>query len=83
MEINSVGCDDVGFFDSFRAWTDDTNEQLEFSRLHAFRSEWRAPDEGRADRAAPFDALTAEFIADPDGADEAFQYVDAIADSDP
>ena len=65
------------------AWTGDTDDSVESSALRALRSEWRAPDEPRSDGPTPFDALTAEFIADPDGADRAFQHVDDVADQDP
>ena len=73
----------MGFYDSFLAWTDDTNDSPESSALSAFRSEWPAPEEGRPDPATRFEALTAEFIADPDGANAAFQHVDNVADDDP
>ena len=73
----------MGFYDSFMAWTGDTDDSGESSALWALRSERRAPGEPRSEGPTPFDALTAEFIADPDGADEAFQRVDDVADQDP
>jgi hypothetical protein len=68
---------------SGRSWTGETDDSVEFSRRQAFRSEWRALDEAGPDRATPFDTLTAAFIADPEGADKAFQHVDDGAEHDP
>jgi hypothetical protein len=72
----------VGFYDGFMAWTNDSDESAESSARWALHSAWRTPGEPQSNP-TPFDALTAEFVADPDGVDKAFQHVDAVADQDP
>jgi hypothetical protein len=73
----------VGFYDSFLAWTGETEAPPEVARPQALLWEGPGAGEARAEREPPLDTLARQFVADPDGADKALRHVDQVADDDP